>query len=102
MIAATYPVRGRGALSLRLGAQTFSRTGRGWVASPLASLRSAVRGQTRRCRSGMVQAPSSPTFPARGSLLPASMREVQSAKADFVPFQRRVSNPSSHPLPFPT
>ena len=52
---------------------------------------------TARCRNGMAQVPGNPTSPARGSLLPAPMREVQSAKADFVPFQRRVSNPSSQP-----
>ena len=42
------------------------------------------------------EASGNPPSPACRSLLFAPMREVQSAKADFVPFQRRVSNPSPH------
>jgi hypothetical protein len=57
MIGTISPIRGRGAaLSLRLRAQTLSRTGRGWVASTSVSLRRAVRGQMLRYRSGMAQA----------------------------------------------
>ena len=72
------------------------------MASASVSLRSAVRGQMLRCRSGTAQALGNSTSATRGLLLSAPMREVQSAKADFVRFQRRVSNPSSYPVPYPT
>jgi hypothetical protein len=77
MIATTSPIRGRGALSLRLGAQTLSRTGRGWVAPPSAFLRSAVRGQMLLCRSGMAQALGNSTSPGTGEV--ASLSEPERA-----------------------
>jgi hypothetical protein len=45
-------VRGRGALSLRLGAQTLSRTGRGGRTRHWRRLRRAVRDRRQCCRMG--------------------------------------------------
>ena len=87
-------VRDRGALSLRLRAQVLSRTGRG---AEGRHHRTVVRRQLRRCRvrPGAKGGASQPL--RRRNLRNRASPEAQSAKADFVPFQRRVSNPSYMP-----
>ncbi|HEV7590558.1 MAG TPA: amino acid adenylation domain-containing protein, partial [Longimicrobium sp.] len=87
-------IRGCGALSLRLRAQTLSRTGRGWVAAAPVRLRTVVRRRPSRCRLGGAQTMGNPTSPGTGEVASLSEPERALSRSD------RQSAPSiDHVLP---
>src|SRR4051794_16440009 len=84
-------IRRRGALSLRLRAQTLSRTGRGWVASAERRPASCCATSALCCRSGLAQAMENPTSPGTGEV--ASLSEPERALSRG----RSWSDPQSAP-----
>jgi hypothetical protein len=83
-------VRRRGALSLRLRAQTLSRTGRGWVAPAERRPARCFATTALRCRFGPAQALENPTSPGTGEV--ASLSEPERA------LSRRCSGSIRNPL----
>jgi hypothetical protein len=76
-VQSLWRVRGRGALSLRLRAQTLSRSGRGWVASAAAQ---PATGRAKTAPATPVrisQAPENSTSPGTGEV--ASLSEPERA-----------------------